>query len=402
MAGAATGRMPMTGTVKVFQEGMSQRHTARCECGWQSSTGSLRAAQDLATEHRQGGCPDSPPSVQLVPATTGTAPAAVDRVGEWSGEQLQILKRDLGIKNDQHLAYFSQVCQHKNLDPFLGEIIPVYYGGELVIQETVEGLRTIAERSGLYDGFIGPEWCGPDMVWKPVWLDDTPPAAARYAVRRKDWAEPATGVARWKSSVQLDRHGKPMPLWRDRPDEMLGKTAEVRALKRAFPKEFARAGIVVRDLSDAQVVTVEARRAGLDDDARHALAARVSGGRTQSTRELTDAETLEIRAEVARRQPEPEPDAVARTIARAAGDLERRMETLTADQVDQIKQWRRAQGLTHPLRTMSAADRTRIAAELDRRDRDGWTDAPQPPEPTDEDDIAPDDVADPFDDTEPF
>jgi phage recombination protein Bet len=334
--------------VRVFQEGMSQRHTARCDCGWQNSTGSLKAAQDLAREHLEGGCPDGPPPVQLVPATTSaTAPAAaVERVGEWSGEQLQIMKRDLGIKNDQHLAYFAQVCQHKNLDPFLGEIVPVYYGGELVIQETVEGLRTIAERSGLYDGFIGPEWCGPDMVWRPVWLEDAPPAAARYAVRRKDWSEPATGVARWKSSVQLDRHGKPMPLWRDRPDEMLGKTAEARALRRAFPKEFARAGVSVRELSDAQVVTVEARRAGLDDDARHALVSEVTGGRTESTRDLTDDEVLEVRAEVARHV-----DSTTGVIDEArAGNLEVRMEMLTEAQLEVIKEFRRTRGLTRPLR----------------------------------------------------
>jgi phage recombination protein Bet len=396
----------MTADVKVFQHGMSQRHTARCECGWQTSVGSMKAAQNLAAEHRSAGCPGPTPSMEMVPA----APATVEPSSPWNGEQLEILKRDLGIRNDDHLAYFAQVATHKGLDPFLGEIVPVYYGGDMVIQETVEGLRTIAERSGLYDGYDGPYWCGPDLAWKPVWLADEPPAAARYFVRRKDWAEPASGVARWKSSVQLDRHGKPQPIWRDRPDEMLGKTAEVRALKRAFPKEFARAGIAVRDLSDAQVVTLEARRAGLNDDDRHALVSDVTGGRTESTRDLTDDEVYEARAEVARRaDPQTgeveEPDAVARTIARAAGDLEGRMERLTPSQTTQIKTWRRAQGLTRPLFTMPAADRNRIAAELDRRDQEGWNTPPEPAEePSDEDDVVPGDVVEPdlFDDTEPF
>lgn len=341
----------------------------------------------------------------------------------WSGQQLEILKRDLGIKNDEHLAYFAQVATHKGLDPFLGEIVPVYYGSDMVIQETVEGLRTIAERSGLYDGYRGPFWCGPDLAWKEVWLADEPPAAARYEVRRKDWSEPAVGVARWKSSVQLDRHGKPMPIWRDRPDEMLGKTAEVRALKRAFPKEFARAGVPVRDLSDAQIVTVEAKRAGLNDDARHALAAKVSGGRTQSTTELTEDETLKARQEIARRRappssgsvspscssgqhgtcpgyykvaytcecschrPQPEPeDAVVRTIARAAGNLEDRLSRLTDWQIEELKTWRRAMGLARPVGTLDAAERTRLATELDRR---GWSqpdnDEPAPPDPPEED-----------------
>lgn len=374
--------------VQVFQQGTSQRHTARCEtCGWQTSVGSMRAAQNLASEHRQGGCPVAR-STDVVPA----AQSKVDPAGAWNDEQVQILKKDLGIRNDGHLAYFAERAHHIGLDPFLGEIVPVYYGNEMVIQETVEGLRTLAERSGLYDGFDGPYWCGPDLVWKPVWLSDEPPAAARYFVRRKDWTEPASGVARWKSSVQLDRQGKPMPIWRDRPDEMLGKTAEVRALKRAFPKEFARAGVSVRDLSDAQVVTLEARRAGLDDDGRHQLVGEVTGGRTQSTRDLTEDEVLEVRSEVARRA-DPEPDAVARTIARAAGDLETRLEKLTADQTRQLKDWRRAVGLTRPVGTLNAADRARIALELDHRDQTGWE--PETP-PDDEPD------ADLFHDDEPF
>lgn len=339
--------------VTVYQQGMSQRHTANCDgCGWQTSVGSLKAAQTLAREHKAHGCPGRGPSTQVVPAP----PAAVEPAGPWSGEQLEILKRDLGIKTAAHLEYFAEVARHKGLDPFLGEIVPVYYGSDMVIQETVEGLRTIAERSGLYDGFDGPYWCGPDLVWKEVWLADEPPAAARYFVRRKDWAELASGVARWKSSVQLGRDGKPMPIWKSRPDEMLGKTAEVRALKRAFPKEFARAGVPVRDLTDAQVVTIEARRAGFDDDARHALVAEVTGGRTESTRDLTDEETLVVRAEVARRAP-------------ATVSLEDRLGRLDADQLADVKAFRRAEGLTQPLAEMDLDGRARIEGELDRL---GW------------------------------
>lgn len=352
--------------------------------------------------------------------TTELVPRSGDVPLPWSAEQLEIMKRDLGIKSDGDLAYFAQVCSHMGRDPFLGEVVPVYYGGQLTIQVTAEGLRSIAESSGLYDGYRGPFLCGPDLQWREVWLADEPPAAARYEVLRKDWSEPAVGVARWKSSVQLDRNGKPMPIWRDRPDEMLGKTAEVRALKRAFPKEFARVGISVRDMSDAQVVTIEAKRAGMDDDDRHALVAEVTDGRTRSTTELTDDETLKARQEIARRtpaaagggslspscssgqhgtcpgfykvaftcecschrpKPEPEPvDAVVRTIARAAGDLEARLERLTPWQIEELKTWRKAMGLARPVGTLDAAERTRLAAELDNR---GWGQPDVDPPPID-------------------
>lgn len=337
----------------------------------------------------------------------------------WSGEQLDILKADLKIKNDQDLAYFAQVATHKGLDPFLGEIVAVYRGEKMIIQETVEGLRTIAERSGLYGGFRGPQWTADGFNWVDVWLDEkNPPAAARYWVIRKDWIEPAAGVARWKSSVQLSRDGKPQAgPWTDRPDEMLAKTAEVRALKRAFPKEFARAGIPVRDLSDASIVTMEARQAGMDDDARHALVAEVTEGRTESTTELNDDETLKVRQEIARRAPGPRknlspacsasqhgqcpgyyktahtcecdchkahPDAVQRTIARGAGDLEARLDLLNEDQKETIRYWIRKQGWKGHVGAMTADQRKAIAGELDSR---GWA-SPYDlePEPAEHDD----------------
>lgn len=224
----------------------------------------------------------------------------------WSAEQKDLLRQAVARDcSDAELAFFAQVCAHKGLDPFMDEICAVKRGGKMVIQEKVEGLRTIAERSGLYGGFDGPYWSADGENWKKVWLPDEPPAAALYYVRRKDWPEMVPGVARWASSVQFDHKGQIVPIWKDRPDEMLGKTAEARALRRAFPKEFARADVGSRDLTDAQLVTLEARQAGLDDQARHQLVAHVTDGRTESTRQLTPDETLVVRQEVARTQSGP-------------------------------------------------------------------------------------------------
>ena len=66
---------------------------------------------------------------------------------------------------------------------------------------------------------------------------------------------------------------------------------------------------------------------------------------------------------------EPESDAVARTIARAAGNLEARLELLTPWQVEELKTWRRAQGLARPVGTLDANERARLGSELDHR---GW------------------------------
>lgn len=87
---------------------------------------------------------------------------------------------------------------------------------------------------------------------------------------------------------------------------------------------------------------------------------------------------------VVRRPKKNEPDSVARTIAKAAGDLEARLEHLTEEQHETIKHFRRAEGLTRPLRSLEPDDRVRISAELDRR---GWA-TPTPATPDQPSEVA--------------
>ena len=248
-------------------------------------------------------------------------PVPVERstaVAHWSEEQAALIKQAIAPEcSDEFLAFFAQVCRHRDLDPFAGEICAIPRRtkkkdgrGERwetvhTIQVTVDGLRNIAGRSGLYGGQDAPEWCGPDHVWHDVWLGEGPPAAARVRVYRKDYERPIVGVARYASYVQLftDRDTgeiTPKGLWATGPDFMLAKCAEAQALKRGFPRQLAALGIEVReDLSLPSVISMEARQVGMGDDERHALVAEVTEGRTESTRELEDAEALEVRRRIA-------------------------------------------------------------------------------------------------------
>lgn len=241
---------------------------------------------------------------ELVPARNSGQDIVV-----WSGEQQQLLRDQVCPgASDGDLAFFAQVCTHKGLDPFADEIIATMrWSGKLkrdvlVIQETVAGLRTIAERTGLYGGQDEPLWCGPDKQWTDVWLDPTPPAAAKVRVWRKDWVKPATGIATYASYVQLGRDSQPVGLWKTGVDFMLWKCAEAAALKRAFRRQLEDAGVNTRDYSPPERASMEARLAGLTDDDRHALVRELTAGRTDSTRDLDDPELLELRAEVARLQ----------------------------------------------------------------------------------------------------
>lgn len=240
---------------------------------------------------------------QLERAAASALPATKPpALAHYSPEDLELIRRFVAPGSSDHeLAFFLEYAQARDLNPFEGELVGVSRWSAkekreiMSIQVTVRGERTLAERTGLYGGQDPPEWCSKDGRWVDVWLNDKePPAAARVAVYRKDWPRPAVGVARYASYVQLNKDGNPINLWKTAPDLMLAKCAEAAALRKAFARG--------RDLSDASKVSMEARQAGLDDNGRHALVERVTDGRTQSTRELTEEEVLEVRAEIARLQ----------------------------------------------------------------------------------------------------
>lgn len=238
-------------------------------------------------------------------------------LARWSEEQQNLIRQQVCPgATDAELSFFAQVCAHRDLDPFAGEITGIMrWNGktrkeELKIQVTVEGLRTIAGRTGLYAGQDEPLWCGPDGEWRDVWLNEkTPPAAAKVAVHRSDWQAPAVGKAHYAEFVQLDKDGNPTPMWKKMPANQLAKCAERQALIRAFKREMKAAGVDVDDLAPQSRLVMEARNAGLDDDQRHALISEVTNGRIDSSKDIADDdERLAVRQAIARHPTAPEDD----------------------------------------------------------------------------------------------
>lgn len=142
---------------------------------------------------------------------------------EYSREEVDVIRATVARgASDAQLALFLNVCRSRGLDPFSRQ---VHWSPQGAIIVGIDGLRAIADRTGCYvPGPISYEY------------DNNGKLAAATAVVRKLVAGAWHDVA---ESAHLEEFQGGSPVWRKMPRVMLGKCAESRALRRAFPADLS-------------------------------------------------------------------------------------------------------------------------------------------------------------------
>ncbi len=191
--------------------------------------------------------------------------------GGWSRSQIELVKRTVirGPRQatDDELALFEYVCRRSQLDPFVGQIWGIIrkeqvgdaWEDRLTVQTGIAGYRLIAERTGRYEGMLGPYWCGPGGEWRDVWLDNQPPAACKVGVLKAGFREPLWMVVTFAEFAQRKRGGELTRFWKQMPANQLAKCARAAAFREAFPQETS--GLYV----DAEIVADPATGEVVDD-----------------------------------------------------------------------------------------------------------------------------------------
>lgn len=156
---------------------------------------------------------------------------------------------------------FAQTVQRTQLDPVARQIYCIERGGRYTISVGIDGARLVAQRTGEYAGQRPIEWTADGKTWVEVWLEKEPPRAARAGVMRRGFTEPLYAVATWDGYAPM-YNGKLSSMWQQHGPLMLGKCAEMLALRKAFPMELS--GLYVSEEMDSATTAPAPTGSGRD------------------------------------------------------------------------------------------------------------------------------------------
>ena len=134
----------------------------------------------------------------------------------------------------EELKLFAIVSSRSGLDPFAKQIYAVKRQGRVTFQTGIDGYRSIAARTGLYDGQDEPEY-GPVCACDDK-RPDGHPESATVRVYRKGVSRAIAATAFWHEyKPEQGQSGRQDAMWVRMPRVMIAKVAEALALRKAFP-----------------------------------------------------------------------------------------------------------------------------------------------------------------------
>lgn len=181
-------------------------------------------------------------SKNLPTKNISTLPAST----QYNPEEVELIKNTVAKDaTDLELKLFLSYCQRTGLDPLTRQIYfskgkPDKNGKQKVSMLTsIDGFRLVADRSEQYQGQTPAQWCGADGKWTDIWLQSTPPKAAKVGVWKAGFKEPLYAVAVFDEYAQRYNDGNLQHMWKKMPALMISKVAESLALRKAFPNDLS-------------------------------------------------------------------------------------------------------------------------------------------------------------------
>ena len=189
--------------------------------------------------------------VTMSAITRSNSPNAISRADNsppvWTHQQVAILKSQIAPKaTDDELVYFGSVCQRLGLDPFSRQIYAIHRSqkngpDKMTIQVSIDGLRALAARTGLYAGSEAPTFDEGLSLYQAKSSGRKKPTTALVTV----WKIVGGHRCPFVGEVALEEFDQNTFQWQRMPYNLLAKCAEAQALRKAFPSELS--GLEVMD-----------------------------------------------------------------------------------------------------------------------------------------------------------
>jgi len=185
-------------------------------------------------------------------------------------QQVDVVRRAICVgASDVELEFFLATCKRVGLDPFARQIWFIKRpqktlnarGDEVWLdvgrpETSIDGYRTIAERTGEYEGQDSMLWYDDKGKAHDVWIVDGPPHAAKATLFRKGFRQPLTNVALYREFCPKYKNGKSPEMWLKMAANQIAKCSEAGGFRRSFPRDLS--GLV----TDTEMEHVDAASAG--------------------------------------------------------------------------------------------------------------------------------------------